>query len=470
MAISKKSVLRDHRLFAVIIVTVLGMIAYATWPSLVRKERPTLAQVMAKDAVQQTEISIGPNVHVSASNESFSHKEVDIAADPTDPQRLFASAISYLNSNIARVIGYRSEDGGKSWHASAVPRNEPRENQFDQSIAFDAGGALYLVFRTLPEVEVEPVETSFRFFRSTDLGRTWEATGTIDGGKELDRPYLAIDRSSGPFRGRLYCSSFYRLYSSADEGKTFRGHSYRIPEQSVAPHPSNPSVFSDGTVVISYLDWRQTLNERPGLGFFTSIDGGGSIRELPSLSARWQGEPCHIGHFWYLPGLAVGDVEGPYRDRLYAVWDDGDGPLRVRILFAYSNDKGKSWTGPIILSEQPADGGSGYSAHMPEVAVNKDGFVAVSWYDRRGLPDVKGKRVPQYGEGCNIRLRLSFDGGDTWQPSVQLNEKPIRAMVHDLRDHCGLTADDTGVFHPSWIDDRTGILQVWTAAVNVIKK
>jgi len=102
---------------------------------------------------------------------------------------------------------------------------------------------------------------------------------------------------------------------------------------------------------------------------------------------------------------------------------------------------------------------------MPEVAVNKDGVDAVSWYYRRGLPDVKGDRHPQYGNGCNTRICLSLDGGDTWQPSVQVNEKPIQARVHDLRDHAGLTADITGTFHHTWIDDRTGVRQVWTATV-----
>lgn len=104
---------------------------------------------------------------------------------------------------------------------------------------------------------------------------------------------------------------------------------------------------------------------------------------------------------------------------------------------------------------------------MPALAVNKDGVVAVSWYDRRGLPDVMGERAPNYGPGCNVRIRLSLDGGNTWQPSVQVNDKPIRASVWELRDTADLTADAAGVFHAHWIDDQTDVLQVWTAAVEV---
>jgi hypothetical protein len=66
-----------------------------------------------------------------------------------------------------------------------------------------------------------------------------------------------------------------------------------------------------------------------------------------------------------------------------------------------------------------------------------------------------------------MRVRVSLDGGETWQPSVQVNEKTIQASVKELRDTMGLAADAAGAFHPVWIDDRTGTLQVWTATVRV---
>jgi hypothetical protein len=37
-------------------------------------------------------------------------------------------------------------------------------------------------------------------------------------------------------------------------------------------------------------------------------------------------------------------------------------------------------------------------------------------------------------------------------------------------DYSGLTAAADGVFHPYWIDNRTGWHQVWTAAVRVSDK
>jgi hypothetical protein len=139
-------------------------------------------------------------------------------------------------------------------------------------------------------------------------------------------------------------------------------------------------------------------------------------------------------------------------------------------MYAFSKDKGETWANPMILSEQPDDGENDYGAYMPSIAVNREGHVAVTWYDRRGLPSEPGSSPPFFAPGCNVRIRISSDGGGTWQPSVQVNEKAIKASVWDLRDTAGLAADAAGLFHPVWIDDRTGTTQVWTGTVRAEKK
>jgi len=34
-------------------------------------------------------------------------------------------------------------------------------------------------------------------------------------------------------------------------------------------------------------------------------------------------------------------------------------------------------------------------------------------------------------------------------------------------DTAGLVADADGVFHAAWVDNRTGVRQIWTAAIRV---
>jgi len=162
----------------------------------------------------------------------------------------------------------------------------------------------------------------------------------------------------------------------------------------------------------------------------------------------------------FFPRLAADTLATTYRDRLYYVWEDGGAV--ARILLSASADRGRTWTAPVVLSEQPADaaGEQDYGAFKPSIAVNKEGAVAVSWYDRRGLGASRS--------GYNVRLRVSLDGGASWLPSVQPNDKTCRARPDDLGDDtAGLTADAAGNFHPVWIDDRADRRQVWTRTVKV---
>jgi hypothetical protein len=107
-----------------------------------------------------------------------------------------------------------------------------------------------------------------------------------------------------------------------------------------------------------------------------------------------------------------------------------------------------------------------YDALVPAVAVNKSGVVAVSWYDRRGLPRTRGNLPDR--KGWDVRLRASADGGETWAPSVRVNEvtsagPPVRHLLFTA----GLAADASDGFHPVWADHRTGVLQLWTADIRV---
>ena len=123
------------------------------------------------------------------------------------------------------------------------------------------------------------------------------------------------------------------------------------------------------------------------------------------------------------------------------------------------------------MSEQPLrmDAGPDYTADIPAIAVNREGVVAVSWYDRRGLPKPTvgpGNLIPP-AEGYDARLRVSCDGGKTWLPSVRLNQVPMTGQLIEARGWAGLAASADGRFHAAWIGDSTGRRQVWTAAVVV---
>ncbi len=105
---------------------------------------------------------------------------------------------------------------------------------------------------------------------------------------------------------------------------------------------------------------------------------------------------------------------------------------------------------------------------MPTLAVNRDGVVGMLWYDRRDNPD----NLSYYA-----RFMASVDGGEKWLPSVRVSTDPYEsgpvakksAFPGNGGDTAGLAPDANGVFHVVWIDDRTGVPQMWTATVRVDK-
>jgi hypothetical protein len=65
------------------------------------------------------------------------------------------------------------------------------------------------------------------------------------------------------------------------------------------------------------------------------------------------------------------------------------------------------------------------------------------------------------------------DGAITWLPSARLSAA-AHVADDDTRknggDTAGLAADADGVFHRVWIDNRTGIPQMWTTTVTIRPK
>jgi hypothetical protein len=166
--------------------------------------------------------------------------------------------------------------------------------------------------------------------------------------------------------------------------------------------------------------------------------------------------------------LAVDANSARFRDRAYVVWTDfatGRGQIRI----AHSTDGGATWSVPRFVNDDSlaaVRAGGGPDHFMATVAVNKDGVVGVLWYDRRDAND----NLAYYA-----RFAASFDGGLTFSPSVRVSGAPNdpgaqrdrQAFLATGGDTAGLTAAADGRFHAVWIDNRTGIQQVWTAAISV---
>jgi BNR repeat protein len=427
-------------------------------------------------AVEATRMTVGPNVLVSRDG-NVPHVELIVAAHPTDPNVLLGGGI-VVGELETHNASYVSGDGGNSWSARQFPDN----GGYDPLVAFGPSGTMYFV---------NPAGLHLFVSRSEDNGTTWERPADL--GRGYDHPQIAVDHTTGPFRGRLYIAVLgvrdwpVSLFRSEDAGRTWKppvefdnGHG------EVGLNVATPLVLSDGTLFVPYFDY-EVKPERQRKDsflyhawFVTSIDGGLSFSKRTPIRTEMLG-PRLMGGKASFTQYAV-DPSARYRDRIYSVWPDETGGL-PRVMFQYSADRGKSWSTPRAIGAATPSAAWQY---QPAIAVSASGVVGVTWFDTRAAHDTS--RYDQY-------FTASTDGGKTFLPAVRVSSetsipaspgnrilRPYAFSVDDSLwvrfiavagrwlqggDYMGLTADASGIFHPFWADSRTGTFHIYTASVRV---
>ncbi|HUR59714.1 MAG TPA: sialidase family protein [Opitutaceae bacterium] len=444
--------------------------------------------------VSAATIVAGPNVQVSAARGGDTHYEVLVAADPKDPKKLIVGSFLFPDSNTeGSTVVYASGDSGITWEPT-LGGNALLETS-DPAVAFGPRGEAYYLAAHLPDQGRK--ERTMLFYRSPDGGKTWDKPGVFT---YTDREYITVDTTGGKNHGRIYVNGNNRvprgvsdivMFYSADEGRTWVGPGKREGfGRFTAGQMGNGVVASDGTFIAIIGETGRV----PGnvLSATTSVDGGATFTPAVTIDqfvvgGNRKGARNNVNA---QPILAIDPGSGKFRDRLYAVWPDRRAG-KSEIYFASSSDKGATWTKGRAINDNPAADKT--DQLMPTVAVNPHGVVGVMWYDRREHPD---------NMGWDARFTASVDGGATFLPSVKISEgsthfdatmrwtalrpntqrgvaskqkeAPGQAVQVSLNtflfmggDTAGIAATADGVFHPVWVDSRTGTPQVWTAAIRV---
>ena len=255
----------------------------------------------------------------------------------------------------ASLAAYRSEDGGIHWSRPAIVFEGPAECCYSIAADLNPGsefrGSVYLAADT---------GNTLCFARSTD-GESWSGAPASPPGPLLPGlcfyPEILVDQSGGVHIVWMPGPSSRRILSvlSNDGGRSFSGP-IAVADGITAVREGLPETVpatclaNDGVAICAWADEREG---RSRIFFRRSADGG---RTWQGSSA---GEPLvrdsAPGQHEFQPHLVL----TPAGEICCAFYEYGakppSGDLLVDLVMAVSCDRGATFTGRMVLSQQPWD-------------------------------------------------------------------------------------------------------------------
>jgi len=456
-------------------------------------------------AKRSARVLVGPNVLVSRDGD-IPHVELMVAVNPKKPKNLLGAAITFSRrGGDTACKAYASRDGGSTWVDSSFPE-QLESGGGDPQVAFGLNGTAYFCALAFVKDDEGRTRAGLHFYRSEDGGVTWGPR--IDLGYSYDHEQIVVDQSYGKYAGRVYVATLYGypeyqvgVFRSDDDGKTWVGPVKAASGLgTIGINGVDPLVLSDETLIVPYADFpfqpeKIKLSNTSTLWIVSSSDGGVTFGPPKKVAVqvhdkyedaekqRKSGSFVSPG----FPSLGVDAFSKNFKDRLYAAWSD----VRFgkpRILFSYSTDRGETWTEPkLVCGDVPAWS----SQFLPELAVNTQGVIGMTWNDTRDseatdrfrqyfaasidggatfLPAVAVSSAPSIpGSEVNLTpVPMDFGtGGAKPQATLRLNTLSAYSRWGMGGDYLGLVPDSQG-FRVFWADGRHKAFQIYTAQVRTV--
>lgn len=457
-------------------------------------------------AKRTARVLVGPNILASRDGE-IPHVELMVAANPKKPKNLLGAAITFSRrGGDTACKAYASKDGGSTWIDSSFPE-QMEFGGGDPQVAFGLNGTAYFCALSFVKDDTGRTRAGLHLYRSEDGGITWGPK--IDLGYSYDHEQIVVDHTYGKYAGRVYIATLYGypeyqvgVFRSDDDGKTWVGPVKAASGLGkIGINCVDPLILSDETLVVPYVDFafepeKIKLSNTSTIWTVASSDGGVTFSPPKKVSTqihdRYEDaeKQRKAGSFVSLgfPSLAADSNSLEYKDRLYVAWSD----VRFgkpRILFSYSKDAGTTWTEPKLICGDIPPWASQY---LPELAVNNQGVVGITWYDTREA---------EATDRCRQYFAASIDGGQTFLPAVSVSSEPSfpgseinlvpvpmdfslagekpepKLRLSTLSaysrwgmggDYLGLAAESDGAFRVFWADSRNKAFQIYTAQVKVV--
>lgn len=424
----------------------------------------------------------GGNVRVNGDSTYLPQNEPSIAWSPARPETLLIGANDYrLFPGDLSVGAYASIDAGHTFTidgllpALTVATGGTYEGAGDPALACSAEGDCYYAALAF---DFTTTRSAVAVSHTADGGHSWDAPTFVvaDDGTTVshDKPWIAVDNSSGPRRGTVYVTwtritftdagdyvgSPIYFSSSRDRGHTWSGARQVSSDELPYNQGSRPVVDRHGRLYVVYesavpddplrnqqlIQWSDDVNN-----YFSSPIQIDYVHDTPSPipPAKYRTDS--------FPAIAANPLDGT----LHVVWSDNRSG-HSDILLSSSADQGRTWTRPLRVNDTPPDRGAEHV--FPAVACGPLGQCGISFYSNRNdrqsgvLLDVYYASLParhvEAGKCCPLRnVRVSDRSSD---PNVQFDGEFIGDYI-DLvisKRHAHLVWTDTRVREI----DQTGTL------------
>ena len=370
-------------------------------------------------------LSLSPLVQISGTSPFLGHPieandppitinsevEPSVAVNPNNPRHLVAAWIQDFARGIVAGVSF---DGGNTWSSVAIPGTSVAaggiypHSQYPW-VSFAPNGDVFLSLMA-HDVPFLPNPSAVLVSKSTDGGLSWGGPTTVATGfghlvtkptitadpSDADVAYAVWTRFRGVFGGHV-TGEFAR---TTDGGRTWERPRTIFRSDEVDSNAGHQIVvLPNGDLVDAFSDllWTGTHLNGARVSIVRSTDRGATwssritVAEIPPsvVINPETGLTVHVAHALGYTDVAV----DPRNGNLYLVWKDAslNGGQFDGIAFSMSTDGGFTWSDRIKVNQTPVNIPlSGQQAFLPAVAVNRDGVVAVSYYDFRNNTSAPG--------------------------------------------------------------------------------
>lgn len=403
--------------------------------------------------------------------------EPNLAVDPQNTQHIVVAWMGYKFNESIVIKTRNSIDGGNTWSpVVSIPHFSVGNQSADVSVQFDHLGNVYLCYIDYDNANM--TNGAIYVVKSTDGGNNWdtpvEATSITDCPNKycIDRPWMEIDRSTGPNQGTIYVTSMnadrnvsppYNPYLSVstDGGASFQPPrfldtvNYLAGSSIPQPMPS-PAIGVDGIFYAAYPSYVTSQSLYATIILASSTDAGNSLNH--EFIAYGGSGTAVTDPFAKKASLFITDESDVNHMAMIILAEyNGDADIFISETF----DKGASWSTMERVNQDPVS--NGILQDLVWADYNETGDLAVTWRDRRNS-GVSGYKQP-----------TEIYAGILFRDSTQFIEMVIsdQIVAHDtILEGKGNDFMDVELIgdtlYAVWGDMRANALNIYMVKTNVV--